>query len=276
MDDMQLVDLAEVNVTIDQLMYLAYEANKSVEVCVTLNGPLQRAVAVMLFTDPGVNTTVEGSGDRVNGRGDELGSGEELGSVVKAEDGNMSISQTTALPDVDYQSLRSLLVFTTQGTQCDIVELIEDLTLEDEEVFKISIESVITILLPSAHIVLRDSDSELVISEYVLSNYLPLSLVVELALSISQDEVVEGNAVEIPVLVTNNITIERDFAITLSILSDGMLLRENTEGSEPLSQNNLLCDETDWNVLCHIPVIKQRTPGDCQKSLHASIGSAEV
>ena len=147
------------------MRYEVHEANKSVEVCITLTGPILRDVVVLLFADYGSGSG-SGSGSGLLGSGNGMnGSRNEClllnASEILSYDGNMPISQDVALPELDYRPLSSFLIFSTQGTQCGMVELIEDSTLENEEIFNVTIESDITVLLQTAEIILLDSDGEL-------------------------------------------------------------------------------------------------------------------
>lgn len=62
---------------------------------------------------------------------------------------------------------------------------------------------------------------------------------VELALDIAQEEVIEGGRVEISVLISDGVSIERDFDITLSIQSNG-------------KQVNKLFSNTHYSVIINV------------------------
>lgn len=120
---------AVLNISLDQLSYLTCESDRALQVCVDLSGEVDRVIEVLLST-----------------------------SSILTGDG-----RDIALEEFDYKSLSSLLVFMSQGSQCQNVELIEDQTIENEEIFSVSIasnDSSVNFLVQSAIVFLKDSDSE--------------------------------------------------------------------------------------------------------------------
>lgn len=129
------------------MTYFGCEANKTVEVCVSLSlmGELEGEIEVVVFTSNGVEW-ISGSGSR-----------EEVDSFERND-------ADSALPGLDYQSIFTVIVFTVPGTTCATIELIEDLTLEIEEMFTVFLESgdpLVAIPLQSANVIIKDSDREL-------------------------------------------------------------------------------------------------------------------
>jgi hypothetical protein len=143
-----------VEATFSQMTYVAFEVDKSVEVCVTLNGMPSNEVEILLFT-----------GDLllIKRETDDAASGDGANSeFVPHENPGVNNVTTLAMPELDYISLCVPLVFATQGTLCRLVKLVEDFTIEDDEVFKMVIEGDIMIQEQSAYVIIHDSDGELV------------------------------------------------------------------------------------------------------------------
>ena len=97
----------------------------SVELCVILNGSLERTVEVQLTTF----------------------------------DSNTSPFDV-ADAGTDYQSLSVTLPFQEEGSMCRIVQVVEDLVVENPEVFMVSIESEDAVAVVTTNVTILDSDSE--------------------------------------------------------------------------------------------------------------------
>ena len=128
-----------VKVMFDRDTYIGCEADERVEVCIQAMEEISRDIVLILFTE----------GSRSINDSDY----EELGSAP------------VALPEVDYRSLFTPVLLTTQDNRtCVTIDLVEDLVLEEEEeVFRVFVESddlLVVIITPSAKIILKDSDGE--------------------------------------------------------------------------------------------------------------------
>ncbi len=124
------VCLLVVEVEFAQPTYTANEADGSVQLCVNLTGEFEIDVEALLFTV------------------------DDLSTVNRAQ------------PDSDYErSSDRILIFSTGGvrTRCENIELIADLTLENEESFLVNISSdidAVRFLSKTAEVIIRDSDSK--------------------------------------------------------------------------------------------------------------------
>ena len=105
----------------------------SVELCVILNGSLERTVEVQ-FTTFNSNTS----------------------RFDMADNGT------------DYQSLSVILTFQEEGSMCGIVQVVEDLVVENPEVFVVSIESEDAVAVVTTNVTILDSSGEL---PFVLSDF---------------------------------------------------------------------------------------------------------
>ena len=124
----------------DQDTYFGCEADERVEVCIQAMEEISRDIVLILFT--------EGSRPINDSDYEEL-----IGSAP------------VALPEIDYRSLFTLAILTTQDNRtCVSIDLVEDLVLEEEEeVFRVFVESddlLVDIITPSAKVFLKDSDGE--------------------------------------------------------------------------------------------------------------------
>ena len=118
------------------------------EVCVTpMEGiTVGRDVEVELFTD-------SGSGNEIGG-----------GSFIFTNNGvRIERGANRPVPGVDYQNLSTIITLTTQESVCVRVEILQDLTFEENETFFITIQSsddAVKIQHASAEVILIDSDSK--------------------------------------------------------------------------------------------------------------------